>query len=219
MLAMIAHQWRQPLNAVGAATSVIKLKAQKNKLTNAVALEMAQKIQKYIQYLSDTIDDFRDFFKPQKDIVTTDMEIVLTKALTLIADSLQNNNIKLHITKEKVQSFQSYENEIIQVLLNILKNAEDAFLQRNVENPLISIKIKGTQIDITDNAGGIEQSIIDKIFDPYFSTKDAKNGTGLGLYMSKIIIEEHCNGKITVTSNNKKTTFSIMLPSLETDCA
>jgi signal transduction histidine kinase len=215
MLAMIAHQWRQPLNAIGAATGVVTMKAKNNKLSNEIALEIAQKVRKYVQYLSDTIDDFRDFFKPQKEIVSTDMEIILTKTLSIIADSLENNGIKLHITKKSVKKFQSHENEITQVVLNILKNAEDAFLQRNIKDPLIKITIQENELFITDNAGGIDKKIINKIFDPYFSTKNAKEGTGLGLYMSKIIIEEHCNGKIELTSNDIGTTFHITLPALK----
>jgi len=212
MIAMIAHQWRQPLNAIAAATSVISLKAQMNNLDNATARDVASKIYKHIQYLSSTIDDFRDFFKPQKEMKSSNFELILTKALTLTQDSLKNKHITLNVNVNNNPTFMSYENELVQVILNLLKNAEIALIDREIHDPKIEITINTNSLEILDNAGGISNDIIDKIFDPYFSTKGDKNGTGLGLYMSKIIVEEHCRGKLVVQNIQDGAKFTITLP-------
>jgi signal transduction histidine kinase len=212
MIAMIAHQWRQPLNAISAATSVISLKAQRDSLDLSSAKEITSKIYKHIQYLSSTIDDFRDFFKPQKEMKSSSFELILTKALSLTEDSLKNKNIALDITINSHDRFMSYENELIQVVLNLLKNSENALIDRKIHVPKIEINIDKNSFVIVDNAGGISEDIIQKIFDPYFSTKSNKEGTGLGLYMSKIIVEEHCHGKLEVSNSSKGAKFTIELP-------
>jgi DNA-binding response OmpR family regulator len=212
MIAMIAHQWRQPLNAISAATSVIILKAQRGTLDSETAKDMTSKIYKHIQYLSSTIDDFRDFFKPEKKMKSSNFELILTKVLTLTQDSLKNKNIQLEIKVNNNDNFMSYENELIQVVLNLLKNAEIALIDRETNHPKIEITIDKNSLEILDNAGGISNEIINKIFDPYFSTKTDKNGTGLGLYMSKIIIEEHCHGKLAVQNMHHGAKFTITLP-------
>jgi len=212
MLAMIAHQWRQPLNAISAANSVIKQKSKIKKLDLDTTNEITSKIHTYINYLSSTIDDFIDFFKPNKKIKLSNFETITTKSLTLIKTSLENKNITLTTKITNVKKFMSYENELVQVVLNILKNAEDILLEKQVVKPKIEIKITDTTLTISDNGGGIPNDILDKIFDPYFSTKMKKNGTGLGLYMSKIIVEKHCNGQLNVSNNKDGAVFEIKLP-------
>ena len=212
MLAMIAHQWRQPLNAINAAVSVIDLKVKRGEFDYEMSKKITSKIEKYIQHLSATIDDFRNFFKPQKEMHTTNFELIFSKAYSLIESSLQEKNIQIQLKVKSTEQFTSYENELIQVVLNILKNAEDVLVERAVLEPIIFVTIDGYTISIEDNAGGIDKMILEKIFDPYFSTKD-KNGTGLGLYMSKVIIEEHCYGTLDVANGKQGARFTITLPS------
>ncbi|WP_457749842.1 response regulator [Sulfurimonas sp.] len=212
MISMIAHQWRQPLNAISAATTVIELKAQMAKLDAQEAKKITTKIQDYTQYLSHTIDDFRDFFKPQKEKKVTDFQSIVQKALTLTQNVLEQKHILLEQKVQDLTSFSGYENELIQVVLNIINNARDALLSQHIKQPKISIFIEANKLTITDNAGGIPSNIIKKIFDPYFSTKENKNGTGLGLYMSKIIVQDHCGGTLKVQNSNNGAMFSIEIP-------
>jgi len=211
MLAMIAHQWRQPLHAINAAVSVIDLKVKHGQFDYKMSKHITSKIEKYTQHLSHTIDDFRDFFKPQKTMHTTNFEVIFSKAYNLIENSLYSKNIQLELEIRSVVDFKSYENELVQVVLNLLKNAEDVLIERSIENPKIYLNIDSYSISIEDNAKGIREEILERIFDPYFSTKE-KNGTGLGLYMSKVIIEEHCSGTLNVENGDHGAKFTITLP-------
>jgi len=211
MISMIAHQWRQPLNALGAAIGFldIKLSSEQNK-SDAIE-NVLTKMNNYLQHMSQTIDDFRDFFKPQKEKKSTNFEIIFTKAYTLVEATLKSTNIELNTTIEDPQNLQTYENELIQVIINILKNAADVLVEKKITNPTIFVEIKSNTISIEDNAGGIPDEIMTKIFEPYFSTK-SKNGTGLGLYMSRTIIQQHCDGEIAVENTKNGAKFTISLP-------
>ena len=211
MIAMIAHQWRQPLHAINAAISVIDFKVKNGEFNYEMSKNITSKIEKYIHHLSCTIDDFRDFFKPQKEMRVTNFEVIFSKTYTLIESSLYHKNIQIDLHKKTVTDFISYENELIQVVLNLIKNAEDVLTQRKIEKPRIKIIVNANQLLIEDNAGGIVEQNLERIFDPYFSTKD-KNGTGLGLYMSKVIIEEHCKGKLNVKNSKQGAQFTVTLP-------
>ena len=219
MISMIAHQWRQPLNAISAATTVIDFKVQMAKLDAQEVKKITSKIQDYTQYLSHTIDDFRDFFKPQKAKKITDFQIIVQKALTLTQNVLEQKNILLEQKIQNLTSFSGYENELIQVVLNIINNARDALLSQHTKQAKISIYIEANKLTIADNAGGIPSHIMKKIFDPYFSTKVNKNGTGLGLYMSKIIVQDHCGGILSVQNNNSGAMFTIEIPLLKEEKA
>jgi len=211
MLSMIAHQWRQPLSAIAAAAGSLQLKAKRDKLNKETLIEIAEKITGFSLHLSSTIDDFRNFFKSNKMSTTTDFEVILQSVLSIIEGSLEKNSITLKINVKDVKKFTSYENELKQVLLNLMKNAEDALIENEISEPRIEINIEREKFMIEDNAGGIPEDIIDKIFDPYFSTKMKKDGTGLGLYMSKMIIEDHCNGQLQVTNNVNGALFTITI--------
>jgi len=161
--------------------------------------------------MSATIDDFRDFFKTNKkreDCCYSDM---LGSVLAIIGLSLLNKNIKLIEKQDSEDIFHTYQNEVKQVILNLIKNAEDILLEREIKNPKIVIVSRGNLLSISDNAGGVPEEIIDKIFNPYFSTKTKKDGTGLGLYMSKTIIEEHCNGELSMINGIEGAIFTIKL--------
>jgi len=212
MLSMIAHQWRQPLSAITATTSSLELKAQMGKLQLKDIEQSTQKIHQLAQHLSATIDDFRNFFKPNKEKSMINFENIIHSVQNIVESTIINNNIKINIEKHNIVDFYTYEGELKQVILNLVKNAEDALLENDIKNPTIDIIIDGTTLTIQDNAGGIPEDIMDKIFDPYFSTKLKKDGTGLGLYMSKTIIEEHCNGTLSVVNQNDGARFTITLP-------
>ncbi len=207
MISMIAHQWRQPLAAIGATSASLELKASLNKLNNDEVRRKAHDISSFSQHLSKTIDDFRDFFKPNKGKIETTYEIIKV--------SINNKNIKLLQNMKSHEAFTTYPNQIKQVVLNLIRNAEEALLEKTIKNPTITIETytKGDTyiLEVSDNAGGIPENIINKIFDPYFSTKIKKDGTGLGLYMSKTIIEEHCGGTLSAINSGNGALFKIVL--------
>ncbi len=216
MISMIAHQWRQPLNAISTSSANLKLLMELDKYEKNKFSETLGQIDDYIQHLSQTIDDFRNFFKPDKQQETTTIGEIIHKSLNIIEKSFQGNEISLDIDINEDATLSTYPHELMQVILNILKNAEDILLERHIKNKNISIRHEiiheGHLLTFEDNAGGIPEEIIEKIFDPYFSTKDQKNGTGLGLYMSKVIINEHCKGFIDVQNREKGAAFIIKLP-------
>ncbi|NPA73883.1 MAG: HAMP domain-containing histidine kinase [Epsilonproteobacteria bacterium] len=215
MLSMIAHQWRQPLTAISAASGSLLLKAKLNKIDNEIVMDSAEKISSYSQYLSSTIDDFRDFFKSNKEKKETNFNILVDSVLSIIETSIKNKNISLRKDLSEKNSFMSYPDELKQVIMNLIKNAEDVLLDKNIQNPTIFIRTYENDesfiLEVEDNAGGVPQEILSKIFDPYFSTKLEKDGTGLGLYMSKMIVEEHCNGKLLVENGQNGAIFRIVI--------
>ena len=215
MISMIAHQWRQPLSAISSTSSTILLKSKLNKLDKELAIELASKINEYSKHLSETINDFRNFFKTDKKIETTNFNIIIDNVLNIVNSSLETRKIKIIKEFECKKSFETYPNELKQVVLNLIKNAEDALLDNKIKDPYIKIKTyeKGDKyiLEVLDNAGGIPQDIMSKIFDPYFSTKTKKDGTGLGLYMSKIIIEEHCGGKLEIENHKDGALFRVVI--------
>jgi len=215
MISMIAHQWRQPLAAISSTSAAINLKAKLDKLDKENAINLSSKISSYSQHLSQTIDDFREFFKKNKEKKEITYTELINSVLSIIEESVQNKNITLIKELSCEEKLYTYTNEIKQVILNLIKNAEDILLEKSIEKPCIKVitykEGDALILEISDNAGGIPENIIDKIFDPYFSTKIKKDGTGLGLYMSKTIIEEHCNGKISVTNGEDGAIFKIEL--------
>jgi len=212
MISMIAHQWRQPLTAISATSASLTLKAKLDNLDNDTVVELSEKISNYSQHLSSTINDFREFFKSNKEKRETTFNELVKSVLNIVEVSITNKNIKLIKILNSNCSFNTYPNEIKQVILNIIKNAEDILLEKRIENPKITIKTEKNILTICDNGGGIPNDILEKIFDPYFSTKTKKDGTGLGLYMSKTIIEKHCDGILSVYNDDKGAVFEIKLP-------
>ena len=224
MLSMIAHQWRQPLGAISSAIFGIQTKLSTGKYDNQDSNEELyqfldkkhKRINEYVQFLSTTIDDFRNFFKPDKKKELVIFETPIGRALMIVEGSLTAKGIDVAYTFNVNEKVEMYQNEIMQVILNIIKNSEDNFLERNTENPKIRIETTNMpshyEIVISDNGGGIPDHIIGNVFDPYFSTKDEKNGTGLGLYMSKMMIEEHSGGLLQVENTKEGASFSILIP-------
>ena len=213
MVSIIAHQWRQPLSAIGSIITRIKLKYNLKDIDLSTYDEKLTQINNYIQYMSNTIDHFRDFLikDSKKDLIK--LEQIVNNTYSLIQNSFDLIGIKVIINpSESLENIYLYKNDLIQVILNILNNAKDALVLNNISNPQITIKFSQIDafqiIEIEDNAGGIDLNIIEKIFNPYFSSKEKKNGTGLGLYICKIIVEKHLNGEISVKNTKNGASFS-----------
>ena len=207
MIGNIAHQWRQPLSSISTLSTGAKLRLMNNLITEDEIKDTFHKINNQTQHLSKTIDDFRDFFNKSNKKETFNINDIIDKSITLIEASYKSNNINIFIKRKNIKALiKGNSSELSQVLLNILNNAKDILLEKNIDKKvvLIKIKIKENQVilNINDNAGGIPQDIKMKIFDPYFTTKHQSQGTGIGLFMSKQIIEKHFNG--TLIANNKE---------------
>ncbi len=202
MMGNIAHQWRQPLSLISTASSALKLKQELGNLKEEDVLENSERILNATQHLSQTIEDFRNFFKPNKEKTFVKTHKLWTKIENLIQSQYENKNIQLITSIEDVE-FITMENELIQVLLNILNNARDELLKyEEFDEKLIFISMIRDEnilnISIKDNAGGIPDDIIHRVFEPYFTTKHKSQGTGIGLYMSEEIVYKHIKGRIEV---------------------
>lgn len=198
MINNIAHQWRQPLNLIGL---IIQGLPHYPDLTQEALDQEVDKIMNIILHMSQTIDDFRYFFHTGKTKSTFTANQAVAKAVTFITPSLHSKEIRISITEQRPVTIEGFSNEYSQVLLIVLSNAKDALVDRKVADPSISIEIEENNgrslVTITDNGGGISDDVLPKIFDPYFTTKDKAQGTGIGLYMAKIIIEQHMGGSLT----------------------
>ena len=216
MISMIAHQWRQPLSVINTIIATLKIKKELDMLNETIVNDSYTKIEKTVKYLSETIDDFRNFFKKNKELSSVKVQKIIDKSSSLLKGDMSINDIK-YIEEIEAITINTYQNELIQTIINILKNSVDAFKENPQMDQKITLKAyqnnKHIFIEIEDNAGGIEKEVLDKVYEPYFSTK-SKNGTGLGLYVCKTIIEEHLHGKLTMSSNNKKTKTIIELPKI-----
>jgi len=216
MISMIAHQWRQPLSSISTVTGNMLVFLELDNFEKNQFKELLNSINNHAQYLSRTINDFRNFFKPNKDKQSVQLESVLEQTINIIGKSLSYKNIKLQTDYQFETPLNTYPNELTQVFLNIIKNGQDVLLENQIEYPVIEIagRNEGESqiVEISDNAGGIPLEIMDKIFEPYFSTKGEKTGTGLGLYMSKLIIEKHCKGTLEVENTDNGALFTIRLP-------
>lgn len=216
MIGNIAHQWRQPLNQISALKDTLVEDYHFGDLTTERLDEYSNQTAAVLLYMSKTIDDFRNFFLPSKEKTIFNLCEIIDRAISIISASLNSHHIKLtsNPTRECANIY-GYPNEFAQVIINIINNAKDAILSHNVENGEItvnSIIIENKAIiTIEDNAGGIPANILDKIYEPYFTTKFASKGTGLGLYMSKIIIEDSMHGKIFAKNIENGAQFSIEL--------
>ncbi len=216
MISMIAHQWRQPISviAMGANNIMadIELEIIEEKKLKSYSIDIVNKTQE----LSKTIDDFKNFFKPDKELCNVLIEDVFSDVFSVIGQSLTNAEVEVTIEYHNGKEIKTYPRELMQVLINIIKNAKEAIEAAGVKKRKISIVVNEIKdemlIKICDNGGGIKESIIGKIFDPYFSTKSQNVGTGIGLYMSKTIIEKHLNGIITAYNLGDGACFEIRLP-------
>lgn len=216
MISMIAHQWRQPLTVIGMIADNISLDVMFETLDTQKLQSSLKDISDQTKYLSQTIDDFRQFFVPNKEKDTIFLHDCVEGALNIIEKNLISHNIEVIKNYEDLTKIDLYKNELIQVFINFLKNAQDAFEEKHIKNAKIELTIKeydtSVECSIEDNAGGIPLEIQKNIFDPYFTTKNKKNGTGLGLYMSKSIIEDHSSGTIKVSNTDDGVIFTLSFP-------
>lgn len=213
MIGNIAHQWRQPLTELSSILINMQLHFERNKLTKEKFDTKTHEANEQIVFMSKTIDDFRNFFSSGKQKETIHISEIINSVSNLMCASLKNNNIKYNVDIKDDFRVYCYPNEISQAFLNIISNAKDIILEKSVQHASISIvtyhKDEKSVVSIEDNAGGIQVSPIDKIFEPYFSTKQAKSGTGIGLYMTKTIIEKNNNGKIEIENSQNGAIFTI----------
>lgn len=214
MLSIIAHQWRQPLSEVSGIFMELETAAQFNQVDKEMILKSASDGDRLLSYMSRTIDDFRHFFKPSKERVMFDIAQACEEAFSLARATLNHAHISLHVSQHSSISTLGFPNEYAQVILNLLLNAKDAFVERGVQSPRIWVSIGLSEagkslVCVSDNAGGIDEALVQSIFEPYVSTKKASSGTGLGLYMAKMIIEDNMQGSITVCNTDDGAQFCI----------
>ena len=220
MIGNIAHQWKQPLAVITTVSSGIKVSKELGiPIDTNKEMQSLDNILLNATHLSQTIDDFKDFFK-KKESTIFNLDNVVNKTINLINSTLIHNNIKINIEIEHIKLI-GLDNELVQVLINIINNAQDALKDSTKNNKQINIKVYkkdlSAYIEISDNAGGIQEDIIPNIFEAYFTTKNSTNGTGIGLHMAQKIIKDHFNGKIivknvTTIDNTKGAMFNIILP-------
>ena len=213
MIGNIAHQWRQPLAQISAIHMNMKVTYDFNKFTKEYMEIKLKEANKLTAYMSQTISDFQNFFKPQGEKEEFSVEKACRDAFFILESSLKYHgiNVTFNITEDTI--IHGYKNEYSQVILNILSNAKDILIERKIQNPKIDIEIKNGNnyalVKIKDNAGGVDKSIIDKIFEPYFTTRHQTQGTGIGLYMSKNIIERNMHGYINVRNEENGALFTV----------
>ncbi|WP_419782701.1 PAS domain S-box protein [Malaciobacter marinus] len=227
MLENIAHQWRQPLSVITTSASSVKIHKEMGTLSDDFLDEVLDAIVKSGNHLSQTIDDFRDFFKPDKEKVRFNIKNTYKKALFLVSSKLKNREIDIIENIEDIDLY-GFDNELVQVIMNLINNARDALEESSLEYKYIFIDIYKDKenniiLKICDNAGGIPVNVIGKIFEPYFTTKHKSLGTGIGLYMCEEILVKHMNGEIAVKNKEfeyegnsfKGAEFTLKIPILE----
>jgi PAS domain S-box-containing protein len=213
MIGNIAHQWRQPLNGVALHVQLLREIHDNGSLSREVLHGNVERIMTLVRHMSQTIDDFRNFFSPGKEKTEFNVHEVASRTFSLIGDSFRNNRIAIDVDRRDDPVLYGYPNEYSQALLNILINARDALTERSIPDPRIRLTIlseggKGVVL-VSDNAGGIPEAILDRIFEPYFTTKGQIRGTGVGLFISKTIIEKNMNGRLTARNVGDGAEFRI----------
>ena len=218
MIGNIAHQWRQPISAVSAIMMNIKWTAIEQGIQREFLDERIKEANEQLKYMSQTIEDFRTFFKPNREKEYFDLKGEVKKAYHILQASLENQNINLQIYSKRIITAYGYANEFSQVVLNIISNAKDVLIEREITNPRIEIHLSNDEqniyCEIKDNGGGIKKEILEKVFEPYFTTKEA-HGTGIGLYISKEIIHKHMKGTLKVKNCENGANFIISIPKKE----
>ncbi len=213
MIGNIAHQWRQPLAQISAIHMNMKVTYDFNKFTKEYLNTKVKEANKLTSYMSQTINDFQNFFKPQGEKEIFSIENACKEAYYIIESSLNYHGINLEFDIKENSEILGYKNEYSQVILNIISNAKDIIIERKIEKPIIKVEVKSGNnygiVKISDNAGGVKAEILDKIFEPYFTTRYKTQGTGIGLYMAKTIIERNMGGYINIKNENSGAVFTI----------
>jgi PAS domain S-box-containing protein len=213
MINNIAHQWRQPLNALGLIVQTLPVIYEMGDLNRDSLKAMEMEAMHQIMHMSRTIGVFSKYFKPDKEKIAFHVSKAIFDTITLIEGSFKQDEIIISVDVAEELIIYGYPHEYAQVILNILSNARDAFLERKVSDPTITISMGRENgkavVTITDNAGGIPENVMDRIFDPYFTTKDPAKGTGVGLFISKTIIEKNMGGRLTSRNSGAGAEFRI----------
>ncbi len=209
----IAHHWRQPLNNIGLIVQSLQLAFKSNDLSvEELDAEIADTMA-ILQQISDTIDDFRNFFHHEDEPRRFSVNDAVSRSINFVTPSLKNNGIRVVTDAQPDIQVVGYPNEYAQSLINIIVNARDALTESQVAKPEISIRISGENgrslVTVLDNGGGIHEDDLPRVFDPYFTTKGPGKGTGISLYMSKMIIEKNMNGRLSVRNVDGGAEFRI----------
>lgn len=216
MLGNISHQWRQPLNTISVVISKIYLDSKTNKLTPQMLEDEIMKLRELIQHMSSTIDDFKDFFKPDKEKVVFALYKSIEESIRITDGGIANKDIVFHVDCPSEIVMNGFKKELSHVLLVLINNAKDAIIQREIEHGAITIKGYAQEhyiiIEVSDNGGGVSEEQLPHIFDPFFTTKEPTGGNGTGLYMSKQIIEQSMQGSINAANENGGLVVTIVLP-------
>lgn len=214
MVHNIAHQWRQPLNALAIVVNNIKDDYDYGELDAARLQEAVDKSHRLLQRMSSTVDDFRDFFRPDKEATEFDLDGPVEDALFIVGDSLKNNGIAVETRLAKGLRAHGYPNQFAQAILNLLANAKEAILKRKAPPGRIAIALErrgdAAVLTVWDNAGGIDEAVLPKVFDPYFTTKE--QGSGIGLYMTRMIVERNLRGRIEAANRDGGALFTVSIP-------
>ena len=202
MIGNIAHQWRQPLSVISVSASGIKLYQEEGLYSKEDSKDFIEAILNSTKYLSDTIDDFRNFYKEDLEKINFEVKKSIDKTINLLKTEFIKEDISVIYLGEPNIFIHGIENQFLQVTMNILNNAKDALIEKEIKNRHIFIDVyeenAKTYIEIQDNAGGVNEDIIEHVFEPYFTTKHKSLGTGIGLYMSEEIVTKQLNGKLSV---------------------
>ncbi len=209
MLENISHQWRQPLHRISTFIINMQIHIHDKYKEEEYLLNALHQSQLQLEYMSNTINDFTNFNKQDKEKENFLVSSVVDDVYSIIDQTLEKNGIRFEKNIDDDFSIYSYPNELAQVILNLVQNAQDALIQRKIKEPNIKVLISKNKISIEDNAGGIDADIVEYMFEPYFTTKSETSSLGLGLYMSKIILNKYFTAKIEMDKNQKNTIFNI----------
>ena len=208
MIGNIAHQWRQPLTHLSYTFMNIKEAQKHGELDEQYLSTKIDDATLQLEFMSQTIDDFKDFYTPNKEKENFSLTTATKETLELMKNTFKHSDIEVELIVNKDFKVHNYKNEYKQVLLNLLSNAKEVFIERKTKSPRLSIVIEKNIVKVKDNAGGIEKSVLPHIFDPYFTTK--VGNSGIGLYMSKMIVKKNMGGKLEVNASNDGVVFSIV---------
>ncbi len=217
MIANIAHQWRQPLNSLSALHTVLMMDYEDNgRLTQEEIAQFKEESSQYIHKMSSTIDDFRNFFSPTKNKEQFVVSDAIKESIKFVKDSYLDSNVELiDRTQDGDTQMCSYKNELMQVIMILLNNSRDAVIGNKIKKPQVIVDLlhidEKIEIRVKDNGGGIDDDIMDRIFEPYFTTKFKSDGTGVGLYMSKMIIEDSIGGELVLKNDDDGVLATLIL--------
>jgi len=207
MIGNIAHQWRQPLTHLGYTLMNISEAQKHGELDDATLHKKIDEANAQLDFMSQTIDDFKDFYAPNKEKEDFSLALATQETLEIMRNTLKLSDIEVELIVTNDAHIHNYKNEYKQVLLNLLSNAKDALVDRVTKGAKIYIVIDKNTVSIEDNAGGIKTDVVKRIFEPYFSTKEGNSG--IGLYMSKMIAERNMDAKLTVQNNTEGAAFTL----------